>query len=146
MPMAMGLCRNGSAALLRSERREASHVQTEMSLTISILASQLHFGLRDGSAKATSAKEVAFVLRVGTKATRATLTAFWQGSTDCGGQLPDLPSLAAPTKTNAMTQGVAFVLRHACRVPFCTTQSPCLRPTVAPSSSSSVISPEMTTP
>lgn len=59
---------------------------------------------------------------------------------------PALPSLTAPTSTNAMTQGVVVLFRHACRVPFCTTQSPCFRLTVAPSSSSRVISPEMTTP
>ena len=63
-----------------------------------------------------------------------------------GGGRCDQPSLVAPISTNAMTQGVALRLRHACRVPFCTTQSPCFRRTVAPSSSSNVISPEMTTP
>ncbi len=57
-----------------------------------------------------------------------------------------LPYFAAPTNTNAMTQGVVLLLRQACRVPFCTTQSPCFRLTFAPSSSSKVISPEMTTP
>jgi hypothetical protein len=53
---------------------------------------------------------------------------------------------AAPTNTNAIKHAVALVLRHACRVPFCTTQSPGFRFTFAPSSSSKVISPEITTP
>ena len=72
-------------------------------------------------------------------------TGGWQASA-----FPLLPRTGiqalAPVSTNATVAGACVLFRQACRAATCTTVSPGVRRTSAPSSSSSHTSPSSTTP
>ena len=52
--------------------------------------------------------------------------------------------VVGPRSTTTNVHGSSNGLRHACRVPFCTTVSPAFSSTDAPSSSSSTMRPDTT--